>query len=244
MRDLLQEIIGDSIKGRKKLALLLDPDEYNKSHLDNLFSNDFNHIDYFFVGGSLIKEAEQENLIQHLRTISSKPIILFPGSSGHISSNADAILFLSLLSGRNPEYLIGQQVISAPLVKRSKLEVLSTAYLLVDGGRSTTVQYMSNTFPLPNDKPDIAACTALAGKYMGFSLIYLDAGSGAQKPISASMISAVKKETGLPLIVGGGIKSYEQMEEAYDAGADVVVIGNAIQNQEVKLNELQVSSIK
>jgi putative glycerol-1-phosphate prenyltransferase len=236
---LIDRIYNDFREGKKSLALLLDPDEYEKGEIDTLFSSGFDHVTYLFVGGSLLKDKNADSIIANLRKVSKKPVILFPGHASHISKNADAILFLSLLSGRNPEYLIGQQMISAPLIKKSGLEAIATAYLLIDGGKPTTVQYMSNTFPIPADKSDIAACTALAGKYMGFKLIYLDAGSGARIPISQEMIKAVKKETDLPLIVGGGIRSYEQMEQAYDAGADIVVIGNAIQNRELKLETLQ-----
>lgn len=236
---LIDRIYLDFRNGKKSLALLLDPDEYQKGEIDALFSSNFDHITYLFVGGSLLRDKNADDIIADLRKVSNKPIILFPGNASHISKNADAILFLSLLSGRNPEYLIGQQVISAPLIKQSGLEALPTAYLLVDGGKPTTVQYMSNTFPIPADKPDIAACTALAGKLMGFKLVYLDAGSGALDPVSPAMIKAVKEESELPLIVGGGIKTYEQMESAYDAGADIVVVGNAIQNQELDIEALQ-----
>ncbi len=244
MEGILKKIYDDSRKGKKSLALLLDPDEYLNDSLDELFSVDIKHVTYLFVGGSLLKKARLESLIERLKKITSKPIILFPGNSGHISNKADAILFLSLISGRNPDYLIGQQVISAPIIKESKLEVLPTAYMLIDGGKTTTVQYMSNTLPIPSDKPDIAACTALAGKYLGLQLSYLDAGSGAKNPIPAKLISAVKEESQMPLIVGGGIRSYEQMENAFDAGADIVVIGNALQNKELSLKELDSNYFK
>ncbi len=241
---ILNLMIERSKTGKKSLALLLDPDAYEPNEIDILFTDKIDHVDYFFVGGSLIREVEMDNLISHLRKISDKPIILFPGNASHVSSKADAILFLSLLSGRNPEYLIGQQVISAPIIKKSGLEVLATAYLLIDGGKPTTVQYMSNTFPIPANKAGIAASTALAGEYLGFNLTYLDAGSGAENCIPQEVIRAVKQETSMPLIVGGGIRSYEDMEKAYDAGADIVVIGNAIQDKAVTLNDLQNTNLK
>lgn len=244
MKNILDHIKQESNKGKKSLALLLDPDEYDSDSLKHLFSANFDHVSYIFVGGSLLKNEETGKLINEIKKITGKPIILFPGNSNHLSPEADAVLFLSLLSGRNPEYLIGQQVISAPLIKKFNIEALPTAYMLVDGGKATTVQYVSNTFPLPNDKPDIAACTALAGKYMGFQLLYLDAGSGAKYPIPSAIIKAVKKETGLPLIVGGGIREYAQMESAFDAGADIVVIGNAIQEKNLDLSELQTDQLK
>lgn len=236
---LLEKIYKDSEKNKKSLALLLDPDEYNQEFIKSLFSENHDHVSYIFLGGSLITKDNFEKLIRQIRDICDKPLIIFPGNSDHVSSNADAILFLSLISGRNPEYLIGQQVISAPKIKRSGLEVLPTAYMLIDGGAPTTVQYMSNTFPLPADKPDIAASTALAGKYMGFKLNYLDAGSGARNSISPEIIHAVKKETNMPLIVGGGISNYKGMEKAFDAGADIVVIGNALQEKDMKIAHLQ-----
>lgn len=242
MKNLLNKIESDSRSGKKSLSLLLDPDEYGEDALSSLFSTNIDHVSYIFVGGSLLKNEDTDQLVSRISKLSNKPVILFPGDSGHISDKADAILFLSLVSGRNPEYLIGQQVISAPIIKRTGLEVLPTAYMLVDGGKPTTVQYMSNTTPLPSDKPDIAACTALAAKYLGFKLLYLDAGSGAEKPVSQEIISAVKKESGLPLIVGGGIRDYERMEKSFDAGADIVVIGNAIQKNEIRLSDLHRSS--
>ena len=193
MEGILSKIIKDSQQGKKSLALLLDPDEYQNESLKNLFSVDFKHVSYLFVGGSLLKKESLDELIENLKSINSKPVILFPGNSGHISDQADAILFLSLISGRNPDYLIGQQVISAPIIKEAKIEVLPTAYMLIDGGKPTTVQYMSNTMPIPADKPDIAACTALAGQYLGLKITYLDAGSGAENPIPSNINKKCKK---------------------------------------------------
>lgn len=236
---ILKKIEDDAKRGKKSLALLIDPDEYNEAYIESLFSVDFDHVSYIFIGGSLLLKSETDKLIEHLRKICDKPLILFPGNAKHISDKADAILFLSLLSGRNPEYLIGQQMTSAPIIKRSGLEVMPTAYLLIDGGKLTTVHYMSATLPIPHDKPDIAVSTALAGKYMGFKLTYLDAGSGAKNPVNQDMIKAVKNEIDGPLIIGGGIRSYEQMEMAFDAGADIVVIGNALQNKQIELSDLK-----
>jgi putative glycerol-1-phosphate prenyltransferase len=158
------------------------------------------------------------------------PVVLFPGSNLYIHSDADGILFLSLISGRNPEFLIGQHVVAAPLLKASGLEILPTGYMLVDGGKPTTVSYISNTQPIPADKADIAACTAMAGEMLGQQLLYLDAGSGAENPVSPGMISAVKKATSLPLLAGGGIRSGEQARNAWEAGADCIVIGNVLES--------------
>jgi putative glycerol-1-phosphate prenyltransferase len=177
-------------------------------------------------------------VIRQIKTQSSIPVILFPGSNLHIDTSADAIFFLSLISGRNPDFLIGQHVIAAPSLKKSRLEILPTGYILVDSGRQTTVSYISNTMPIPYDKPEIAACTAMAGEMLGLKLIYLDAGSGALKQISSKMIAAVRKSVDVPLIVGGGIRSAEEALEAFEAGADVVVIGNGIEKNPNLLAEV------
>jgi putative glycerol-1-phosphate prenyltransferase len=167
-----------------------------------------------------------------LKTIKSScgiPVILFPGNNLQINREADAILLLSLISGRNPELLIGRHVISAPILKNSGLEVISTGYLLIDSGKTTTVNYMSQTMPIPREKSDIAACTAMAGEMLGMKLIYLDAGSGAGQPVPADMIRTVRNSVSIPVIVGGGITGATQAKEAFRAGADVVVAGNAIE---------------
>ncbi|TAG57186.1 MAG: geranylgeranylglyceryl/heptaprenylglyceryl phosphate synthase, partial [Runella slithyformis] len=161
-----------------------------------------------------------------------------PGSSLHIEPTADAILLLSLISGRNPELLIGQHVIAAPILKRSGLEVLPTGYMLVESGRSTTVSYISNTTPIPHDKPSVAACTAMAGEMLGLQLMYLDAGSGAQKPVSAAMIAAVRQAVDTPIVVGGGINSIDKAYAALEAGADVIVVGNGIEENPDLLPEI------
>ncbi len=155
--------------------------------------------------------------------------MLFPGNNYHVHSAADAIFFLSLISGRNPEYLIGQHVIAAPALKQSGLEIISTGYMLVDCGRQTTVSYISNTTPMPYDKKDVAVCTAVAGELLGLRLLYLDGGSGAQKPVSAEMVEAVRLATNVPLIVGGGINTPQKAVELLSAGADMIVIGNGIE---------------
>ena len=180
-------------------------------------------------------------IIQKIKQRSNIPVILFPGGYLQVEPTADAILLLSLISGRNADYLIGQHVIAAPLIKQSKLEVLSTGYLLVDCGAQTTASYISNTTPLPYDKPSIAAATAMAGEMLGLKCMYLDGGSGAAKPVSADMIAAVKKAINSPLIVGGGINSEEKVLQALHAGADVVVVGTGIEKDPelmVKLSDV------
>jgi len=216
--------------GKKKFAVLIDPDKYTLSSLKKLITlSEKSGVDYFFFGGSLLTRDQQDRFIGLIKANSEIPVVLFPGNHFQINPKADGILFLSLISGRNPELLIGKNVIEAPYLKASKLEVIPTAYLLIDGGNRTTVAYMSQTDPIPSEKSEIAVCTAMAGELLGMQLIYLDAGSGAKKPVPLNMIRQLKKVLSLPLIVGGGICSVAQAYSACRAGADVVVVGNAIE---------------
>jgi phosphoglycerol geranylgeranyltransferase len=228
---LLNKIKENCLSGKKGFILLLDPDKLKDESFNELIHK-INHfsIDFIFVGGSLISSDRMQNIVSELKKEANCPVIIFPGNVFHIDAHADAILLLSLLSGRNPEFLIGQHVIAAPHIKRSKLEILSTAYLLIDGGVPTTVSYISNTTPLPNNKPDIAVATALAGEMIGMKLCYLDAGSGALNPVNSKIILEVKRNVDLPLIVGGGLRSIEDIKIALSSGADYVVIGNAIES--------------
>ena len=227
------------IENRKSFAVLLDPDKVNLSTFPKFLEYAAGHgVDFFFVGGSLITTYAIDKLIAAIHQHTKIPAILFPGSSLHIDPSADAILLLSLISGRNPELLIGQHVIAAPLLKRSGIEVLPTGYLLIESGRLTTVSYISNTTPLPRDKPGIVACTALAGEYLGLKLMFLDAGSGAQFPVTAETIAAVRETVDTPIIVGGGIDSYEKADIALNAGADVIVVGNGIEQNQDLLPEI------
>jgi putative glycerol-1-phosphate prenyltransferase len=186
-------------------------------------------VDYFFIGGSLVISNHLDQYIQQLKKSCTIPVILFPGNSNQISPYADALLYLSLLSGRNPELLIGQHVISAPAIKKTGLEVIPTGYLVIDGGAPTTVSYMSNAAPIPADKADIAMCTAMAGEMLGKQIIYMDAGSGAKLPISEQMIERVAKNIESPLVIGGGIRDAEKAYHNCKAGADIIVVGNAIE---------------
>jgi phosphoglycerol geranylgeranyltransferase len=216
--------------GKKSFAVLLDPDKVDLESFPYLLAESVQHgVDYFFVGGSLITQYSMAEMIAIIRQHTQIPVILFPGNSLHIEPTADAILLLSLISGRNPELLIGQHVIAAPLLKRSNLEIMPTGYMLIESGRATTVSYISNTTPIPHDKPSVAACTAMAGEMLGLQLIYLDAGSGAQKPVSAAMIAAVRRAVETPIVVGGGINSTDKAYAALEAGADVIVVGNGIE---------------
>jgi len=164
-----------------------------------------------------------------LKSKTSLPVVLFPGSAMQFAPNADGILFLSLISGRNPDFLIGQHVAVAPTVKQSGVEVIPTGYILIDGGSPTSVQYMSQTMPIPNTKPEIAVATAIAGELLGLKAIYLEAGSGAMVPVPAVLIQAVRKAITIPIIVGGGIRTREQYQSALDAGANLVVVGNGLE---------------
>lgn len=218
------------LAGDKQFVVLVDPDKTDPEQLARTAALAGQaQVDFFFVGGSLIVN---DGLDQCLRTIGEQsdiPVILFPGSVYQINDRAAGILFLSLISGRNAELLIGRQVVAAPYLRHSNLEVLSTGYMLIDGSVPTTASYMSGTNPIPADKEDIARCTAMAGEMLGFRLLYLDAGSGARKPVSEAMIEAVSQATTVPLIVGGGIRTPEKVLTSLQAGADVIVVGNAIE---------------
>lgn len=240
MQNAVGEIINGKIeKGEKILAALIDPDKANINHLTQLLSTSNRaKLDLLFVGGSVLTSGNTQNTITNIKSICDLPCVLFPGSPDQICNEADAILLLALVSGRNAELLIGRHVESALRLKESNLEILSTAYMLIDGGAPTTVSYISGTTPIPSDKPGLAAMTALAGEQLGKQLIYMDAGSGAKQPIPANMIKAVRQYTTAPIIVGGGIRTSEGIKRAWDAGADVVVIGNMLETHPEFLNEL------
>jgi len=228
--DLYKDISNAKKTGDKKFAVLLDPDKVRLGKLDRVLDLAIDaNVDYFFIGGSLIVNDMLDDLLKAIKQKCKIPMILFPGNSFQLSWKADALLFLSLISGRNAELLIGNHVIAAPYLKVSPLEIMSTGYMLVDGGIDTTVTYMSNTRPIPNNKEDIAVCTAVAGELLGMKLIYMDAGSGAKNPVPEKMIRSVSDVISVPLIVGGGISTPEKAEANCRAGADVIVVGNAIE---------------
>jgi phosphoglycerol geranylgeranyltransferase len=217
-------------QGEKKFVVLVDPDKVKLGQMDSILDLASKaQVDYFFIGGSLIVNNMLDHCLQRIKQACGIPTILFPGNSFQLSYKADGILFLSLISGRNADLLIGNHVLAAPYLKMSPLEILSTGYMLVDGGVATTVSYISNTQPIPSTKDDVALCTALAGEMLGLKLIYMDAGSGAKNPVSTSMIDTVSSGIQIPLIVGGGIRTPEQALEKAKAGADVIVVGNAIE---------------
>ncbi|WP_373282200.1 geranylgeranylglyceryl/heptaprenylglyceryl phosphate synthase [Belliella aquatica] len=227
-------------EGKKALAWLIDPDKIveDLSFLQQVKEMSQLNLDFIFIGGSLIEKNDIDRIIKLIKEVDSElPILLFPGSVVQFSNHADGILFLSLISGRNPDLLIGQHVTIAPLLAKSNLEVLPTGYMLIDGGVATSVNYISQTIPLPNNKPELAVATALAGSFLGLRYFYLDAGSGAKKPVSSAIIQNVKKAVSAPIIVGGGLDSLEKVKIAYQAGADLVVIGNGAEKNLSLLTE-------
>lgn len=234
-----KELLERKQKGQKSFAVLIDPDKVNPPAIEQLVKLSVDAgVDYFLVGGSLVISNQLDEVVQQIKAACDIPVILFPGSPSQVSKYADGLLYLSLISGRNPELLIGQHVISAPFVKQSGLEIISTAYMVVDGGAPTTVSYISNAAPLPSDKNEIAMCTAMAGEMLGMKVVYMDAGSGAKRPISESMIQAVAQQIEAPLIIGGGITDPEKAYRNCKAGADVIVIGNAIEKDANLIKEM------
>lgn len=240
MPDLIYSAIKTAAQRQiRQLAVLIDPDKMDAERLPDLAELlNINKVDYVFVGGSLMTGSFFNDCTQWLKEHVEAPVVLFPGSSLQVNPAADALLLLSLISGRNPELLIGSHVVAAPMLKSSGLEIISTGYMLIESGKLTSVVYMSNTTPIPSDKPDIAMCTAMAGEMLGMKLIYLDAGSGAGRPVPASTIRSVKKNISVPLIVGGGIRCTASAAAAWQAGADVVVVGNALEKDPLFLDEL------
>jgi len=225
--------------GEKKLALLVDPDRQEPAAIPGLAALAREAgVDLFLVGGSLLTRLRLDQTVSLLKAHSECPVILFPGSAWQLCAQADGLLFLSLISGRNPDLLIGQHVQAAPLLRDTRLEVLPTGYMLVDGGAPTTVSYITQTQPLPADKPELAAATALAGQYLGLQWLYLDAGSGARQPVPFEMIRAVREASRLPLFVGGGIRTPDQAAQAARAGADIVVVGTAVEKDPQGLGAL------
>jgi phosphoglycerol geranylgeranyltransferase len=226
-------------QGKKSFAVLIDPDKVNDVSLEQLVKLAVDaKVDYFFVGGSLVISNYVDECIQNIKAACDIPVVLFPGNPAQVSKYADALLYLSLISGRNAELLIGQHVISAPVIKKSGLEVLPTGYMVIDGGAPTTVSYISNASPIPADKNDIAMCTAMAGEMLGMQLIYMDAGSGAKRAITESMIQKVAQSIAVPLIIGGGIIDPEKAYLNCKAGADIIVVGNAIEKDASLIKEM------
>ncbi len=225
-----QTFLETFYKNTKLLAILVDPDKFDSSQAAVFLRNIPAETTHIFVGGSTVEPGQTDVLVKELKLVTSKPIILFPGDYTQITESADALLFLSLLSGRNPEYLVGQQVKAIGMLQETDLEVISTAYLLIDGGSESAVSRVTQTKPMVQSDVQAIVDTAKAGEMMGAKLIYLEAGSGAKYPVDPKIISEVKKKIDIPIIVGGGIRSQEQKQLAYDAGADMVVMGTVFEN--------------
>ena len=231
MNNIYQNILGSKFNNQKLLAILLDPDKIDWQNLSHFISKiNQSPATHIFIGGSQVFSNIIDELISEIKQNCPLPIILFPGNPSQISNKADGILFLSLISGRNPDFLIEHQVKAAPILKGSNLEIIPTGYILIDGNNETAVAKISRTHPMPIENPNAILATAQAGEMLGKKLIYLEAGSGAQNPVPAEIITLISQNTEIPLIVGGGIVTLEGIRKAYDAGADIVVIGTAFEN--------------
>jgi len=237
MNSIYQTIQKNSEEGRKMIAVLLDPDQCRGSLLASTVAALKSNVpDFIFVGGSHTLSST-DSLIELLKEETKAHVILFPGNASQFSTKADALLYLSLLSGRNAEFLIGQHITSSIAIKKSEIEVIPTGYLLIDGGKPSSVEYISNSRPIPRDKNEIALSTSVAAELLGMNLIYLEAGSGALFPVPAEMIETVRTGLSIPLIVGGGIKTVEQLKNAFEAGADLVVVGNVFETNPAKISD-------
>ncbi len=236
-------MIFESIKaqirrGEKLLVVLVDPDKLTVAEVKHLTSiAEEGGVSLFLVGGSIVANPPVK-IVDAIKSVSPKPVVLFPGNPNQLVPNADAILFLSLISGRNPDFLIGHHVTSAPIIKKYGLEVIPVSYLLIDGGKTTSVEYVSNTKPIPQDKVDIVVATAMSGEMLGHQMTYLEAGSGALFPVSTEIIRKVRQNTSTPLIVGGGLRNKEEVQTALEAGADVIVVGNILEKKPEVLREI------
>jgi phosphoglycerol geranylgeranyltransferase len=231
MKSIYKEILAAKQENKKLLAILIDPDKTKAEEIKNL-SQKINEspATHIFIGGSIVEQICIDSLIIEIKKYCHLPILIFPGHPSQISNEADGILFLSLLSGRNPDYLIEHHINSVDILTNSTLEIISTGYILIDGGNETAVQRVSQTLPIENTNIELAYKTAKAGEYLGKKLIYLEAGSGANHHVSIEMVSFVAKNISVPLIVGGGIRNLSKIEEIFKAGADLVVIGTAFEN--------------
>lgn len=228
--NLYQSFVSASADNKKLLAILIDPDNFEITKTKQFLNKLPLETTHLFVGGSTVENGETEITVSSLKKHSSLPIILFPGNESQITNKADGLLFLSLISGRNPEYLIGQQVRAVSKLKEGFLEVISTGYILINGGNQSAVARVSETSPISQEDVQTIVDTAKAGEYLGKKLIYLEAGSGAKFPVNPHVIKAVKNTIKIPLLVGGGIRTEDQKQEAYKAGADMVVMGTYFEN--------------
>ena len=238
--NIYQNIVSAKKEGKKLLAVLIDPEKIDLKHIPCFFEKIHNSIaTHIFVGGSTDKDNQTESVVMAVKKETNLPVILFPGDVSQITNKADGILFLSLLSGRNPEYLIEQQIKAAPILKNAPLEIIPTGYILIDGKKETATQKVSNTKPISQEKTTRILHTSMAGEFSGKQLIYLEAGSGATQVVSQNIIEMVSNKITVPLIVGGGIHTKKQLENAFNAGADIVVIGTAFEKDESFLKVLR-----
>ncbi len=227
--DFYQSLLESVASKKKLLAILIDPEKFNSSEAEIFLNTIPKTTTHLFVGGSTVEDCETENVVKALKEKTLLPIFLFPGDYTHITNQADVLLFLSLLSGRNAEYLVGQQVKAVSKLRISSLQIIPTGYILIDGGNKSSVSKVTQTDPIPQKDIERIVHTALAGQFMGAKLIYLEAGSGAKFPVNTQIISEVKSEISIPLIVGGGIRNEKQKTAAYKAGADMIVMGTAFE---------------
>lgn len=244
MKSIAQYLSSLRQNGEKALAVLVDPDELHRQDYRAQLIQGFQNktADIVLVGGSLITGNQTHENIKWLHENCELPLVLFPGSPDQLNPHVDAVLFLSLISGRNPELLIGQHVTAAPRIAEMNLEAVSTGYMLIDGGKPTTASYISNTQPIPRDKENIASATALAGEMLGMQCLYLDTGSGALFPVPLEMIRKVRETVDLPMICGGGIRSIQEVEAAFRSGADLVVVGTLFEEQPELLADFRMST--
>jgi len=239
MKDIYNHIIESISKGKKLLAVLIDPDKMATENVADFIRKVNTSIaTHIFVGGSLVKEYQTQLIVEEIKKYTILPVVIFPGDVSQISRNADALLFLSLISGRNPDYLIGKHVDAVAKLKNSDLEIIPTGYLLIENGKETSVQKVTKTLPLNRNDSNKIVNTARAGELLGMKLIYLEAGSGATHAVNSEIISKVKHNIQIPLIVGGGIQNIEQLELVYNSGADLVVIGTALEKDTSLFNDL------
>lgn len=240
MNEVYQNILNSVQTGKKLLAVLIDPDKIKVENLPDFIEkvND-SIVTHVFVGGSLVKEKDCDIIVSEINTHTQLPVVLFPGDITQITNKADALLFLSLISGRNPDYLIDKHVQSISKLKQTSLEVIPTGYILIENGKETSVQKVTKTKPIPRKNINKIVDTAIAGQFLGLKLIYLEAGSGATEPVTTEIISKVKENLKIPLIVGGGIKNIVQLQDAYNSGADLIVIGTAFEEDISFFNKLK-----
>jgi putative glycerol-1-phosphate prenyltransferase len=240
MKSVYTNIVSSVNNGKKLLAILMDPDKVVLQILPRVFEKlNTTSVTHIFVGGSIVEENITDTLVKVIKEQTNLPVLLFPGDVSQITEKADALLFLSLISGRNPEYLINKQVESVSKLRKTNLDVIPTGYILIESGNKSAVQIVSNTQPMGKDNVQHIIDTAKAGELLGMKLIYLEAGSGALHPINKEIISSVKEEIDIPLIVGGGIRTKEQLNNAFRSGADLVVIGTAFEEDESFFDQLK-----